>query len=74
MPKKQKLTEALRKAIKASGKTHYRLAKESGLKPDYFDRFVYGTRDIRLSTAGKICQALGLELRPKSADAPKSES
>ncbi len=40
------LTEQLRAAIAASGKTHYRLGQESGIAPHVIDRFVSGERSL----------------------------
>jgi DNA-binding phage protein len=75
MPKKptekarpQPLDAALRKAIKASGMTHYALAKEAGVQASQLDRFMMPAndprhRDLRLGTASRIAAVLGLELR-----------
>ena len=38
-------------AIVGSGLTHYRIAKDAGVKPDILDRFVSGEREVRLQTA-----------------------
>jgi hypothetical protein len=68
MAKKQiPLDSALRKAIKASGLTHYALAKEANVQPTTLDRFMHPVddprhRDIRLETAAKIAAVLGLTL------------
>lgn len=67
LPKEPTMSDVLRAAIRASGQTHYRISKNAGIAPDYLHRFVHGSRDIRLTTAGKICKALGLELRKKDA-------
>ena len=58
------IATALRRAIVASGKSHYALAKASGVASEVIDRFVRGERDIRLQTAGRLARPLGLELRP----------
>ena len=68
--RKKKLTvsETLRQAIQdayADGITSYRIAKESGISISQIDRFSTGERTLRLETADKICEVLGLELRPK---------
>ncbi|MSR60600.1 MAG: hypothetical protein EXS05_23660, partial [Planctomycetaceae bacterium] len=56
----------LRAAIVDSGKTHYRIGKDAGVAAQIIDRFVSGKReDIRLATAAKLCEALGLELKSK---------
>ena len=64
MPKKLNadsgFAEQLRAAIVSSGLTHYRIAKDAGIKPDILDRFVSGERDVRLHTAEKIGRVLGL--------------
>jgi hypothetical protein len=61
------IADQLRQAIRESGLTHYRIAKEAGIpKPDPIARFVSGERDLRLESAAKIARALGLELRPIS--------
>lgn len=58
---------ALRKAMKASGLTHYALGKLAGVAPCTLDRFALPAddprhRDIRLETASKVAAALGLVL------------
>lgn len=55
----------LRRAIKASGLTHYRLAQMAGITPEVIDRFMSGERDVRFETACKLATALELEFTPK---------
>jgi hypothetical protein len=57
------LTNSLRAAISRSGLTHYRIGLDAGVSPTVLDRFVHGKRDIRLTTAAKVCGVLGLELQ-----------
>jgi hypothetical protein len=57
--------DQLRAAIQASGKTHYRIGKDAGVKPEIVARFVRQERDIRAETFAKIAAALGLELQRK---------
>jgi transcriptional regulator with XRE-family HTH domain len=57
--------DQLREAVKRSGKTMYRVAKESGVTQPVLARFMAGQRDIRAATFAKIAAALRLELRPK---------
>lgn len=64
MAKPKQIDAALRAAIKASGLTHYALAKLADVTPGQIDRFMDGQRDIRLGTAAALAAALGLELRP----------
>lgn len=57
------LEAALRAAIVNSGLTAYAVGKRAGLAPDMISRFVSGERGMRLRTAGKIAEVLGLELK-----------
>jgi len=57
-----RLAKRLKEAITASGATHYAIGKQAGIKPDLLDRFMRGERDLRLASAGKIANALGLDL------------
>jgi hypothetical protein len=52
----------LRIAIKESGLSHYQLAKSAGITPAILDRFMRGERDMRLGTAAKLADVLGLKL------------
>lgn len=58
------LNEQLRKAIKASGLTPYRIATDAGVDRAVMTRFVNGDRGLTLDTASRITEYLGLELRP----------
>ena len=58
------IDETLREAIRGSGMTHYALGKEAGVAPAQLDRFVSGERDLKLATAARVAEALGLVLRP----------
>ena len=53
----------LKSAVKESGMTHYRIAKDAGIRQNMLDRFMTGERDLRFETAAKIAEALGLQLR-----------
>ena len=59
------LEKQIRAAIKKSGLTIYRLAKDSGVPQPVLSRFVNAKRGITLSTASKLAEALGLELTRK---------
>jgi transcriptional regulator with XRE-family HTH domain len=61
----ENVCDQLRDAVNRSGKTHYRVAKESGVSQPVLARFMGRQRDIRAATFAKIAAALGLELRPK---------
>lgn len=65
------IDEVLRRAIRADGRTHYALAKATGIAPSQLDRFMLPGddprhRDLRLSTAALIALELGLELRHRT--------
>jgi len=66
MPK-QTIADQLKAAIKASGKTHYRIGHDAGVAPQIIDRFIANERDLRLATAARIADAMGLELRKRDA-------
>ena len=48
----RQMADVLRRAIRDSGLTSYRIAKDAGTTPDQVDRFLAG-RDLRVSTAGR---------------------
>jgi hypothetical protein len=54
------LPDALRQALKNSGKTTYQLQAETGIDHAVILRFLKGLRDIRLATAEKLAAAVGL--------------
>lgn len=68
MPKKPPMIDAsLRKAIKASGRTHYAIGQAAGVAPCVLDRFMHPAddprhRSMKLETAAKIAAALNLVL------------
>ncbi len=56
--------DELRRAIAKSGRTEYRVAKDSGVPQPVLNRFLHGTRGISLATAARLCKYLGLHLAP----------
>jgi DNA-binding phage protein len=56
------LSETLKQAIHASGKSVYQIASDSGVSQIVVSRFLSGERDIRMATADKLVHALGLKL------------
>ena len=67
MGKQKTLADVLIDAIEQSNKegvTDYRIAKNAGIGPELISRFYRGA-DIRISTAGKLADALGYELVKK---------
>lgn len=62
MSEEPKLVTALRAAIVDSGLSHYRIAKDAGITADIVSRFVTGERQLKIESAGRIAEVLGLEL------------
>jgi ribosome-binding protein aMBF1 (putative translation factor) len=56
------LSEALRKAIRSSGKSVYQLAKAADVSQIVVSRFLSGQRDIRMETADRLAGVLGLKV------------
>lgn len=63
MSTKQTFADQIRAAAKRYG-TPYALARDSGVNSAVVGRFLKGERNVTLTTAEKLCNALGLELRP----------
>jgi hypothetical protein len=56
------MPDTLLRAIAESGLSLYAISKRSGVAAPIIQRFVRRERDIRLETAEKIAEVLGLEL------------
>lgn len=61
--RKTDLAADIRRAIRASGMTPYRIATDADVDRAIMTRFVNGDRGLNLTTASKLCELLGLELR-----------
>ena len=59
----QSMSDTLKQAAKESGFTDYRISKMTGVHASVIGRFLKGERGISLTTAGKIAEVVGLELR-----------
>ena len=59
------VADQLRRAIKGSKQTLYRVAKGSSVNYSVLFHFVKHDSDIRVSTVGQLCDYLGLELTSK---------
>ena len=64
---KQTLVEQLQGAIRASGLTLNELERRCGVSHAVLSRFLTGKRTLTLPLAAKVCETLGLELRPAGA-------
>ena len=58
------LRQQLRDAMERSGLTRKRIADKTGLSYSMIHGLAEGTRDVRLDSASRIAELLGLELRP----------
>lgn len=58
------LGEALRQAIRASGRPLLGLAKASGTDAGNLSRFMRGQRDLKLETVDRLAAELNLALMP----------
>jgi hypothetical protein len=56
------VSQQLRRAVKESGQTLYRVAKGSGLAYPPLHRFVTGNRGLSLDSLDKLCAYLKLRL------------
>ena len=61
----EQMAEALRAAIRATGKSSLQLSKECGLTQPVISEFLRG-KDIKLSSAQRLADHLGLQLIVKS--------
>jgi len=58
--------DVLKKAIERAGVTRYVISKETGIEQSALSRFISGERGLSMEAIGKLCEYLGLELRPKA--------
>ena len=56
------LSAALKDAIRASDKSIYQIAQDAGVSQIVVSRFLSGERDIRMATADKLAEVLGLKV------------
>ena len=61
--KSKPVSEQLRQAIRDSGLSYYRLARECGVSDGGLSRFMRNERDLTARSIDRICSFLGLELR-----------
>ena len=57
-----RLSQALKDALRASDWSRYQIAQDAGVSQIVVSRFLSGERDIRMATADKLAEALGLKL------------
>ena len=60
------LQDQLRQAVRDSGVSLYRVAKDSGVRYQVLHRFVSGKRDLTLETASRLADFFGMRFtRPR---------
>jgi plasmid stabilization system protein ParE len=57
-----RLSQALKDALRASDKSLYQIAQDAGVSQIVIARFLAGERDIRMATADRLAEVLGLRL------------
>lgn len=57
-----RLVDAIRRAVEASEKTRYRIAKESGVSAGQLSRLVNGERGMTVDTIERLADYLGLRI------------
>lgn len=57
-----RLTAALKEALQTCEKSMYQVAQDAGVSQIVLTRFLSGERDIRMATADKLAETLGLKL------------
>lgn len=58
-----KLSDQIRKAIAESGKTRYRIARETGIDESALAKFFNGRRGLSVGALDRLGEVLGLEIR-----------
>ena len=59
------MAETLKTAIGQSGETVAAISRAAGIAQPVLHRFVKGERDVILTTAQRLADYFGLELRPR---------
>ncbi len=59
------VSQALKRAIRASDKSLLQLAKEAGVTYAMMHRFLAGETSLSMAALDRLCQALDLELRAR---------
>ena len=63
--RKSMLTDVLKRAVRQSGLSQYRIAKDTGILESSLGRFMRGETSLRLDKADLLADYLGLELGKK---------
>lgn len=69
-----RLVDAIRRAVETSGKTRYRIAKESGVSAGQLSRLVNGERGMTVDTIERLADYLGLRITIEPKTPTKSKT
>jgi transcriptional regulator with XRE-family HTH domain len=67
------LLDEIRRAVETSGKTRYRIAKESGVSAGQLSRLVNGERGMTVETIERLAEYLGLKISIQPKNKTKKE-
>lgn len=67
------LLDEIRRAVETSGKTRYRIAKESGVSAGQLSRLVNGERGMTVETIERLADHLGLKITIEPKNKTKKE-
>lgn len=67
------LLDEIRRAVDTSGKTRYRIAKESGVSAGQLSRLVNGERGMTVETIERLAEYLGLKISIQPKNKTKKE-
>ncbi|MCE5276978.1 MAG: helix-turn-helix transcriptional regulator [Planctomycetaceae bacterium] len=56
------IDDDIRKALAASGRSRYAIAKESGILESQLSRFLHGERGLNVANLQRLARVLGLEI------------
>ena len=62
---KKPMSERIKAAVEASGKSRYRIAKETGIAESALSRFMSGERGLSMQALDTLLEYLGLEVVPR---------
>jgi hypothetical protein len=71
MPKRNRFSDDLRRAIARSEKSRYAISKESGIAESTLSRFVNGKGGMSVAGIDRICQCIGARLVVEGQPRPK---
>lgn len=54
--------DQLRRAIERSGKSRYRISKETGITQSVLSRFMHGTAGLSVENIDRVCQCIGAKV------------